>query len=326
MAELKRPYEFRAGLPRPFSVTGSGIYAIVNRGNSKLYIGSAIRMNNRWCGHRLHLEENRHGNDHLQKAFNKSPENFYIEVVEELPNADRETLLSREQFWMNFYRSYEASSGYNIAPKAESCMGIKHPPEYGKRISDSMKGKPRSAAQIAADRARIGKKRPGMGRRFTQSQKDEQSRKFRGRKMPPGWAEIMSKRFSEKPPRQTPVNQYDLEGNFLARHRNIKDAEKAIGFPRCGVQEACKGRNTHCRGFQWRFADGPNGESNIGPKPKRRVRGSVVLQIGTDGAVKKFPSFKSAGRAVGLTDSAIHVAIRRGTKTAGFFWKRNTNE
>lgn len=46
----------------------SGIYVIRNLINNKIYIGSAINLNNRWFSHRNKLNNNNHVNRHLQSS------------------------------------------------------------------------------------------------------------------------------------------------------------------------------------------------------------------------------------------------------------------
>lgn len=325
MAEGKRQYVCRESLPRPFCAPGSGIYAIVNRSNSKLYIGSAVGMNRRWCIHRLDLAENRHHSQHLQRAFNKSPDDFYIEVIEELPNATRETLVAREQFWMDFYQSYDRNLGYNISPTASSCKGIRHLPEYGRRISEAMKGKPPSPLQIAAAIRRRGVPRPGMGRKFTQEQREEQSRRFLGRKHPKWVREKISAALKANPSKQRPVNQYGLDGSFIARHRTILEAEMSVSGKRIGIAEACSGKCTHAAGFQWRYDDGVF-RKNIGPKPARKYKAQPVKQLDLSGniiAVHK--TVCDAAKSLGMDNTSIHQAIRKNGPSAGFMWERITN-
>lgn len=57
--------------PMPFSVSGGGVYALVNRSNLKMYIGSSVKMSKRVSNHRLELKKGKHRNRHLQSAFNQ---------------------------------------------------------------------------------------------------------------------------------------------------------------------------------------------------------------------------------------------------------------
>ena len=61
-----------------------GIYKITNTANGKVYIGSSVDVHGRFNCHRSDLRNNRHGNQHLQNAWNLYGENsFVFEIIEE---------------------------------------------------------------------------------------------------------------------------------------------------------------------------------------------------------------------------------------------------
>lgn len=89
-----------------------GVYRILNIVNSKFYIGSAKVIYDRRIRHISALRSNTHGNQHLQRAWNKyGEESFKIEVVEV---CNESVLLEREQYYLDLWRSYDPSIGYNI--------------------------------------------------------------------------------------------------------------------------------------------------------------------------------------------------------------------
>ena len=49
----------------------SGIYQIRNLVNGKIYVGSSVNLETRKTPHYWELENNRHNNQHLQRAYNK---------------------------------------------------------------------------------------------------------------------------------------------------------------------------------------------------------------------------------------------------------------
>lgn len=98
-----------------------GIYKIENLVNSKIYVGSSINIYSRWYDHKITLKKNVHINKHLQRAHNKyGIDNFSFEVVEK---CEKEDLLIREQYWMDYYKSYSKDNGYNICSIAGSSIG-----------------------------------------------------------------------------------------------------------------------------------------------------------------------------------------------------------
>ena len=63
----------------------SGIYRILCAPSGKAYIGSSKNIVARWAAHRSKLRLNKHGNPHLQYAWNMyGAEAFIFEIVEEL--------------------------------------------------------------------------------------------------------------------------------------------------------------------------------------------------------------------------------------------------
>jgi hypothetical protein len=98
----------------------SGIYAIKNSSNGKIYIGSSKNIHSRWRGHLYLLRKNKHPNKHLQSSWNISQFEFII--VEEIKNFTELQLLERENYWIKFYKSDQNTFGYNMKPP--SGLGI----------------------------------------------------------------------------------------------------------------------------------------------------------------------------------------------------------
>ena len=103
----------------------SGIYKILNLANGKIYVGSAFNLKKRESEHFHTLRNGTHHNYHLQKSFNKYGEkNFEFNIIEQI--FDKSLILQREQYWIDFYKCYDAKIGYNICPTAGNMMGTHH--------------------------------------------------------------------------------------------------------------------------------------------------------------------------------------------------------
>lgn len=89
----------------------SGIYKIINTNNNKVYIGSSKNMMTRFRVHKSRLKLNKHHSPHLQKSYNQDPTKFNFELLEEV--SDISKLEVREQFWVDFFKSYLSEFGYN---------------------------------------------------------------------------------------------------------------------------------------------------------------------------------------------------------------------
>lgn len=123
---------------KPSILNQSGIYKITNKTNNKIYIGSSKNIRKRWKAHRNLLRSGKHYNEYLMAAYNKyGSENFIWETIE---FTNISNLQDREQYWINFFESYNREKGYNLCPKAYSSLGIKHTDESRRNMSLSHLG------------------------------------------------------------------------------------------------------------------------------------------------------------------------------------------
>ena len=120
----------------------AGIYRILNIVTGKVYIGSAKSFKKRWANHKSTLKKHSHRSILLQRAWNKYGEIcFRFDVIEEIENPTKELLESREQYWLDFYRSYDPEKGYNINQYATSSLGRKLSQETKNKISKATIGR-----------------------------------------------------------------------------------------------------------------------------------------------------------------------------------------
>lgn len=110
----------------------SGIYAIRNEINGKVYVGSAARFSGRFKSHRSCLKLGKHHSQKLQRAWDKYGEaNFRFVVLERV--AEKIDLIAREQFWIDSLQA--VSHGYNVCPTAGSSLGRKASEETKRLMS-----------------------------------------------------------------------------------------------------------------------------------------------------------------------------------------------
>lgn len=314
-----RPYKLRRAIPSPYYTCAPGIYAIVNRGNGKVYIGSAVRLNHRWTEHRCNLEDGEHHSRYLQRAFNKTPDAFEVEVIEELPNADKQKLLSREQFWMDFYRSYLPEHGYNISPNASSCQGIKRSPEFLEKISAAKRGKKYTPERMLAH---MNRRRSTKLRSFTPEQREQCRQRKLGKPNSPEARRKISEWHQKYQIFAKPVLQYSMEGHFIKKFDSVKDAEIACGCKsgNSNIYRSCDERSRSSLGFVWRYFTGEIAQSiTVRPKggPKRGVVKSSI--DGIDLVV--YRTIRDAAKSVGLSDCPIRRACEHNVPKKGFLWR-----
>jgi len=119
-----------------------GIYQITNQTNGNRYIGSAVNLQKRWQNHLSALRHGRHGNRHLQRAYDKYGEGaFELSVLEYVENPSQ--LIPCEQHFFDML-----SPEYNVAPTAGSALGVRHSLETRRKMS----------------KARMGRRNPNYGK------------------------------------------------------------------------------------------------------------------------------------------------------------------
>lgn len=100
-----------------------GVYAITNKINGKVYVGSSADIEKRWNYHRRELSKNSHKNKHLQNAWNKYGENnFEFTIVEA---CEKEEQYAVEQTHLNkashspdlYYNQHYRATGTAIRTK-----------------------------------------------------------------------------------------------------------------------------------------------------------------------------------------------------------------
>lgn len=116
-----------------------GIYKIKNLLNNKIYIGQSIDINKRLWEHKRKVIKN-NCKYPLYKSIRKyGTENFEFIIIELV--TDYLKLDEREQYWMDYYKSYNKEYGYNLSPTSGgSNTGFKQSEETKKKMAEARKG------------------------------------------------------------------------------------------------------------------------------------------------------------------------------------------
>ena len=116
----------------------SGIYIIKNTINDKVYIGSSVCIKQRFIEHKNQFKKQVH-NIRFQNFVNKYGFNTLIFEVIEYVN-DKEKLIEREQYWIDYYESWKSTKGFNICKIAGSTLGLKMPKSHRETSKKRMQG------------------------------------------------------------------------------------------------------------------------------------------------------------------------------------------
>jgi hypothetical protein len=114
----------------------SGIYCIANQETGQMYIGPSVDLHGRLMDHLIYYN---YYNTYLQRAIAKYGLAAFIFLVVE--QCTKESLLEREQYWLNWLFSLPDHLRYYFSPTAGSLLGFKHSDETKSQISASIKGR-----------------------------------------------------------------------------------------------------------------------------------------------------------------------------------------
>ena len=184
-----------------------GIYKITNLKNQKFYIGQSKDLNNREHNHFYQLERNEHHNEILQNSFNKhGKENFIFEVLEEI---DSDYLSDREKYWLDFHGGLNNKKIYNMKNPLTN--------EY----SDYTK--------VKVSKIMLGENNPNFGNKWTDEQKENLSKKKKGKTLEERIGTEKSKLAKEKMSKSQKGRKHPEEVKEKIRQANIGDKNPAYG-------------------------------------------------------------------------------------------------
>lgn len=97
----------------------TGVYAIVNMMNGRVYIGATmVSFKVRWCSHKSTLKAGVNDNPHLQCDWNKYGKKIFEFMILEYVN-DSDKISEREQYWLDHHRMLV--DVYNIVTNTNGC-------------------------------------------------------------------------------------------------------------------------------------------------------------------------------------------------------------
>ena len=163
----------------------TGVYAIVNLVNGKIYVGSAAdTFRSRWATHRRDLRRGTHFNQHLQKSWDKhGGKAFEFKILERCPPAE---CLEAERKHIRLLGTTKSDVGYNKCEGGGGTLGFKWNAASRAKLSATRK------TQCADPAFRLE-----ISKRFSVPKTEEHKEKTRraklGKKLGPHTAEAKAK-------------------------------------------------------------------------------------------------------------------------------------
>ena len=194
----------------------SCIYLWTNLVNGKKYVGQTT------CFHRrMGTYRHTYPNAYMERAVNKHGlDNFDITILERDVPLDK--LDEREQYWLDYYQSYDLDKGYNICKVAGTTKGVTHTEEWCQEHSDYMKEKWKDAEY----------------RNFWHNRMSGENNYFYG------------KRFSgDKNGHAKAVRCVELNKIYTT----VQEASKCSGTSRQNISHVLNGRQETAGGYHWEY-------------------------------------------------------------------------
>jgi group I intron endonuclease len=257
------------------------IYKVTNLTNGKVYIGqTTYSLGKRMREHNYHAVNYNKTNVVFYQAIKKYGEdNFNWTVIDMAYN--RAELDDKEEFWIDFYRSYvgfDDSHGYNMTLGGDGRSGYTHDDETRKKISMAHKGKrtlgdshvARKVMQFSLDGKLVSKYDSaieganavnGKLQNITDCCRGEKSKTVMGFI----WIyeddyseEFLKDRINNLPTKSTKskrIVQLDMDGNYVATHESAYSAGKVMGSDRSSIIKCCKKKIRWHKNFVWVYEE-----------------------------------------------------------------------
>jgi len=206
------------------------IYLTTNLLNGKIYVGQTTRKNPNYLG----------SGTNIVVAINEyGPKHFKREILCECDSY--EELNKKEKFWIDTLMALVKYGNYNLTSGGVS--GFEVSDETKHKMSDKKKG--RKHTEETKKKMKKSHKRENLS--LETRQKISESKKRENLSLE------TRKKNSEN--NSKPVNQYDLEGNFIREYKSIKVAGEMNNIFPQNISYCCKGNCKFRGGYIWKYSN-----------------------------------------------------------------------
>lgn len=115
-----------------------------------------------------------------------------------------------------------------------------------------------------------------------------------------------------------PVEQYDLEGNFIAEYESTHEAARKTNINFSSIAASARGDIIQIKGFQWKYKDS---NKEIKKIPKKYIS-QIIYQFSLDGElIAEYENLEQAYQKTKIRKSLICLSCFKPTRTAGgYHW------
>lgn len=212
------------------------IYVIKNIVNDKVYVGQAASAYDRFRRHRNNRVSTDKQSVQIVEAMKEiGADNFYFEILEVCDDSMAD---ERERFYVKEFDSYK--NGYNNTPGG---VGVHYVTDEDIQLCKEMLLSGMAIKDI--------EEKTLIGHAIIKRELE---------KIMPDYRKIVNKNLKADRVRtaKTPVDQYDLNGQYIRSFANIREALLHLGLdPKTGsIANCCKHRENYnsAYGYKWEFA------------------------------------------------------------------------
>lgn len=219
----------------------SCIYLWTNLVNGKKYVGQTNCFKNRMAQYR-----NGSFNVRMRKAIEEyGIENFEITILER--DVAKESLDEREQYWLDYYKSYDEQYGYNICQFAGSTRGYKLTPEQCHALSIRVSGEGNGMYGKKHTKEWCKEHSDWLKDKWANN---EEYREFWSDKMSGKNNYFYGKRFyGDTNGHAKTIRCVELDKIYTT----VKEAAEECGMSRQNISHALNGRQKTAGGYHWEY-------------------------------------------------------------------------
>lgn len=188
--------------------------------------------------------------EHIRKSkYKKTYKNNWIQkllkedkkpIMEIIDTVQKYEWSEKEKYWVKYYKD----KGYNLTNLTEGGDGGNFGDEINKLISQKLKGRvfTEETIKIMSESAKKRKLTEEGRKSLSEKRKGEKNSMF-GRKQSKYCIESKFK----------PVDQYDLDGNFITSWGSLKEVSEYLSINRNSIRMCANNQRRSAGGYKWKF-------------------------------------------------------------------------